>query len=103
MQAKEFSIGDVVCNASDDEELTLSIRCQEWRIGNADESILKPVDIDMWIRIEKVLNDNSEFIFSDTKEDDDEDPDDTVECPACSRAGGADLPVYHSPPVCSDD
>jgi hypothetical protein len=25
-----------------------------------------------------------------------------IECPACSRAGGADRPVYHTPPTCSE-
>lgn len=25
---------------------------------------------------------------------------DCVECPECSKAGGADRPVYHLPPVC---
>jgi len=26
-----------------------------------------------------------------------------VECPACSKAGAADRPVYHTPPVCPND
>jgi len=25
---------------------------------------------------------------------------DSIECPACSKAGGADIPVHHLPPVC---
>jgi hypothetical protein len=26
-----------------------------------------------------------------------------IECPACSRAGGADRGVFHAPPICPDD
>jgi len=24
-------------------------------------------------------------------------------CPACSKAGGAGMPIYHLPPVCKED
>ncbi len=25
-----------------------------------------------------------------------------IECPACSKAGGADRPVFHMPPICKE-
>jgi hypothetical protein len=27
----------------------------------------------------------------------------SVYCPACSKAGGANMPIYHLPPACSED
>lgn len=58
MPANDFTIEEDAINS-----VTLSIRCQEWTITRDED--LEPSDIEMFERMEKVLNDNSEFILGD--------------------------------------
>lgn len=52
--------------------------------------------------VEKLWNDLRELLgFKKPVES--EDPKDTIYCHECSQAGGAHMPIYHSPPACQGE